>query len=135
MSDELHRAFEETHYIVHHEKLFTMIIGKPCPELGKLMADHNALSAAYITAWNPFALKLSDKENEIRQQELKATLKKRGLAFIDGIGQHPSNGWPGEPSVLILDLDREAAKALAGHYEQLAFVWADKTAVPELVQP
>ena len=134
-SDELTQAFTETDYIVHHEPPFTMNIGKPCPELKKLMADRNALCSAYITAWNPFAQKLSDKENEARQHELKATLKKRGLAFIDGIGQHPSNGWPGEPSVLILDLDREAAKALAGHYEQLAFVWADKTAVPELVQP
>ncbi|WP_090142845.1 DUF3293 domain-containing protein [Limnohabitans sp. DM1] len=39
-----------------------------------------------MTAWNPFSQKLSGKENEVRQQELKATLKKRGLTFIDGIG-------------------------------------------------
>lgn len=134
-SDELTQAFAETDYIVHHEPPFTMNIGKPCPELKKLMAERNALGAAFITAWNPFAQKLSDKENEARQQELKATLKKRGLAFIDGIGQHPSNGWQGEPSVLILDIDREAAKALAGHYEQLAFVWADKIAFPQLLEP
>lgn len=132
---ELHQAFTETNYIVHHEPPFTMNIGKPCPELKKLMADRNALNVAYITAWNPFARKLSDRENEARQQELKTSLKKRGLALIDGIGQHPSNGWPGEPSVLILGLDREAAKALAGHYEQLAFVWADVSAIPELLQP
>ena len=135
MQEHLQSAFEETHYIVHHEPPFTMNIGKPCPELKKLMAERNALGAAFITAWNPFAQKLSDKENEARQQELKATLKKRGLAFIDGIGQHPSNGWQGEPSVLILDIDREAAKALAGHYEQLAFVWADKIAFPQLLEP
>ncbi len=132
---ELIQAFTETNYIVHHEPPFTMNIGKPCHELKKLMADRNALSATFITAWNPFARKLSDRENEARQQELKATLKKRGLAFIDGIGKHPSNGWRGEPSVLILDLDREAAKALAGHYEQVAFVWVEKTAVPELLRP
>jgi hypothetical protein len=132
---ELLQAFADTHYIVHHGSPFAMHIGQPCPDLKKLMEDRNALCAAYITAWNPFARKLSDRENEDRQQELKDTLKKRGLTCIDGIGQHPSNGWKGEPSVLILGLDREAAKALAGHYEQLAFVWADKTAVPELVQP
>ena len=135
MQKHLQSALEETHYIAHHEPPFTMNIGKPCPELKKLMAERNALGAAFITAWNPFAQKLSDKENEARQQELKATLKKRGLAFIDGIGQHPSNGWQGEPSVLILDIDREAAKALAGHYEQLAFVWADKIAFPQLLEP
>ena len=130
---ELLLAFTETDYIVHHEPPFTMNIGKPCLELKKLMAESNALGAAFITAWNPFAQKLSDRENETRQHELKDTLKKRGLVCIDGIGQHPSNGWKGEPSVLILDIDRKAAKVLAGHFEQHAFVWADKTAVPELV--
>lgn len=132
---ELIQAFTETDYIVHQEPPFTMNIGKPCEELKKLMSTRNALGAAFITAWNPFSQKMSAIKNEARQQELKEILKKRGLTFIDGIGQHPSNNWPGEASVLILDLNREAAKVLAGHFEQHAFVWADKTAVPELVQP
>ena len=134
LSAELLQAFTETDYIVHHAPPFTMNIGKPCPELQKLMADRNALGAAFITAWNPFSQKLSDTENEDRQQELKASLKNRSLTFIDGIGQHPSNSWPGEPSVLILGLNREGAKALAGHYEQHAFIWIDQAAVPELLQ-
>jgi hypothetical protein len=50
------------------------------------------------------------------------------------LGQHPNNEWPGEPSVLILKLNRESAKVLAMQYEQHAFVWAVETAVPELVQ-
>jgi hypothetical protein len=132
---ELIQAFTETDYIVHHEPPFTMTIGKPCEELKKLMANRNALGAAFITAWNPFSQKLSAINNEARQQELKEILKKRGLTFIDGIGQHPSNNWPGEASVLVLDINREAAKVLAGHFEQHAFVWTDKTAIPELVQP
>lgn len=132
---DLVETFTETHYIVHHEPPFTMNIGVFCPDLLKLMADRKALCAAFITAWNPFARQLSDKENEARQQTLKASLSQRGLTYIDGIGQHPGNGWPGEPSVLILDLGREAAKALAGQYEQLAFVWADQSAVPALMLP
>jgi hypothetical protein len=132
---ELFQAFTETHYIVHHKPPFTMNIGVPCPHLKKLMAERKALCAAFITAWNPFAQQLSDTENKARQQTLKGNLTERGLAFIDGIGQHPGNGWPGEPSVLILDMGREAAKALAGQYEQLAFVWADQTAVPTLMLP
>jgi hypothetical protein len=56
------------------------------------------------------------------------------LSFVDGIGQHPSNKWPGEPSVLILNLDLESTKVLAAKYEQHAFVWTGETAVPELVQ-
>jgi hypothetical protein len=93
------------------------------------------LGAAYITAWNPFSRQLTDPKNKARQEELKATLKKRGLICIGGIGQHPSNNWPGEVSVLVLGLDLEAAKSLARHYEQHAFVWAASDGVPELVLP
>jgi hypothetical protein len=71
--------------------------------------------------------------NELRQQALKAELKKSGLCFIDGIGQHPSNQWPGEPSFLILNLNRASATELAAQYKQHAFVWAGETALPELV--
>lgn len=135
LPQELLQAFAETHYIVHDEPPFTMRIGQSCPELKALMAERNALGAAFITAWNPFSRQLTDTENKARQDELKATLKKRGLTCCDGIGQHPSNNWPGEVSVLVLGLDLEAAKSLARHYEQHAFVWASADAVPELVQP
>ncbi len=130
---ELLQAFAETRYIVHHEPPFTMRIGQPCPQLKELMAEHNALSAAFITAWNPFSQNLPAKENQVRQDELKANIKKRGLICFDGIGQHPSNNWPGEGSVLVLGLDLEAAKSLARHYEQHAFVWAAGDGLPELV--
>ncbi len=132
---ELLQAFAETHYIVHHEDPFAMHIGQPCPELKKLMAEHNALSAAFITAWNPFSQNLPAEENNSRQEELNATLKKRGLICIDGIGKHPRNNYPGEVSVLVLGLDLGAAEALARHYEQHAFVWAARDGVPGLVQP
>jgi hypothetical protein len=131
---ELVQAYKETDYFVHADPTFKMRIGQPCPELTRLMGARNANCAAFITAWNPFSQQLSPKENEQRQHELKAQLKTRGLIFIDGVGQHPSNEWPGEPSVLILNLNRESAKVLAAQYEQNAFVWADETAVPELVQ-
>jgi hypothetical protein len=132
---ELLQAFAETHYTVHHEPPFTLHIGQPCPPLKTLMNEHNALSAAYITAWNPFSRQLNDPENKARQEELKATLKKLGLICIDGIGQHPSNNWPGEVSVLVLGMDLESAKSLARYYEQHAFVWAAGDGTPELVQP
>ena len=57
---ELLQAFAETHYIVHHEPPLTMHIAQPCPEHKGLIADHNALAAAYIIAWNPFSRKLTD---------------------------------------------------------------------------
>jgi hypothetical protein len=135
LSTELLQAFSETHYIVHHESPFMMHIGQHCPELKALMAEQNVLSAAFITAWNPFSQNLPAKENQDRQDELKANLKKRGLICIDGIGKHPSNNWPGEVSVLVLGLDLEAAKSLARQYDQHAFVWALGDCVPQLVKP
>ena len=135
LAPELLQAYAETDYIVHHEPPFTMNIGKACPGLKQLMVQHNALGAAFITAWNPFSEQLSLLKNEERQNALKAELKRRGLKFIDGIGQHPSNNWPGEPSVLVWGLSKEAAKSLAGHNEQHAFVWATSDAIPELVRP
>jgi hypothetical protein len=47
---ELLQAFAETHYIVHNEPPFTLHIDQPCPDLKALMAEKNALCAAYITA-------------------------------------------------------------------------------------
>ena len=131
--NELLQAFMETEYFVHADPAFKMQIGQPCRELASLMAEQNTGCAAFITAWNPFSQKLGARENEQRQQQLKTQLKTRGLRYFDGIGKHPSNGWPGEPSLLILNLNRASAIVLATKYEQHAFVWADETARPELV--
>jgi hypothetical protein len=132
---ELVQAFMETEYFVHNDPPFKMRIGQLCPELARLMAERNTSCAAFITAWNPFSQQLSTGKNEERQQELKANLKTRGLSFMEGIGQHPNNDWPGEPSVLIFNLSRESAKVLAAQFGQHAFVWSDATALPELVKP
>lgn len=135
LSAELQQAFADTHYIVNYEVPFAMHIGQSCPELKALIDKHNVLSAAFITAWNPFSQHLHPKENQARQDELKANLKRRRLICIDGSGKHPSNNWPGEASVLALGLDLVAAKSLARHYEQHAFVWTAGDGVPELIQP
>ncbi len=82
------------------------------------------------TAWSS-----PDECCKIPLHQLITNLKNRGLICIDGIGKHTSNNWPGEVSVLVLGLDLEAAKSLARHYEQHAFVWAAGDGVPELVQP
>ncbi len=60
-------------------------------------------------------------------------LRLRSLLFIEGVGQHPSNRWPPEPSFLVLDLSLEAAKALGSRHEQNAIVWCGADATPLLV--
>jgi hypothetical protein len=86
-----------------------------------------------VTACNPFSAELSDEENRTRKAGLEQDLRARGLRYLPGIGRHPSNGWPGEPSFLVLGIDLSAAKALGVRLEQNAIVWAGEGGVPELV--
>lgn len=119
---ELRQAFEETHYQVHHEPPFTLHIGQNCPELDALLKTSGLDTAAFITAWNPRAQPLDEHENRTRQRQLTDEIKRRSLRRIEGMGQHPSNNWPGEESMLILGLQLEAARALCVQFRQLACV-------------
>lgn len=136
MNDELQRAFEETHFIVHHhhQPPFTLRIGQPSPELDALLKAMGHDSAVFITAWNPMCQALNPTENQQRQQSLIDELDVPGLFTLPGIGQHPSNGWAGEESVLVMGLQRNAARALAKLYGQLAYVWIDIHQPAELIE-
>ncbi|MFM7759355.1 MAG: DUF3293 domain-containing protein [Burkholderiaceae bacterium] len=86
-----------------------------------------------MTACNPFSQDLGPAENHRRQVELAKEIGRRGFEYLDGVGQHPSGDWPGEPSFLILGLELEAAKSLGQSLEQNAIVWCGANGVPELV--
>ena len=53
--------------------------------------------------------------------------------YHEGMGEHPSGQWPGEPSFLILGLPLDAAKQLGARHEQNAIVWCGTDAVPQLI--
>ncbi len=127
------QAFHETEYRVAGDQPFTLRIGQVSPELQALQSRRRSEPCAYITACNPFSQTVSPSENASRHAQLGAELSKRGLVHIEGIGQHPTNGWPGEPSYLIVGLDLEAARTLGNRLEQNAIVWIGADAVPELV--
>ncbi len=127
------QAYRETEYRVAGETPFVLRIGQHSPELASLHVRYRCSASAYVTAYNPFSRTLSDTENGVRHDELGAELTARGLPHFEGIGQHPTNGWPGESSYLILGLDLEAARALGSRYEQNAVVWMGPDAVPQLI--
>lgn len=120
---ELQRAFEETHYIVHHQMPFTLRIGQNSPELDALLEELGQSSAAFITAWNPMCKQLSESENHIRQQALLDDLQQYGLHWVAGIGTHPSNGWPGEESAMVLGVDLGLARRISRKFQQMACVF------------
>ena len=86
-----------------------------------------------MTAWNPFSRPLDAEDNAARHAELVDALVARGLAFEPGIGRHPTNGWPGEDSVLVYGLPLDEARALGERFGQNAIVWSGADAVPRLV--
>ena len=81
----------------------------------------------------PFSQILDDEANAERHAALGQELGRRSLASIEGIGQHPSNLWPGEPSYLVFGLTLVAAKTLGTRLEQNAIVWTGTDAVPQLI--
>jgi len=127
------QAYLETHYHVHGGAPTTLTVGEANPQLAALHDEAGVACSAFITAWNPFSEQQDPARNHERQQALAQTLQQRGLAFIDGIGQHPSNEWPGEASFLVLGLGLDDARALGTQFGQNAIVWSGADAVPQLV--
>ena len=127
------QAYQETEYRAHGDEPFSLWVGESCPALAAAQKRHRVDCSAYITACNPFSRVLDDQANAERHAALGRELCQRSLASIEGIGQHPSNRWPGEASYLIFGLTLEAAKALGTRLEQNAIIWAGSDAVPQLI--
>lgn len=127
------QAYLETHYQVFGGAPATLQIGRFNPALSALHDAHHVACSAFITACNPFSQNLDPQANAARQEALVRDLEALGLAFIEGIGKHPSNTWPGEASLLVLGATLDAAKALGEKHGQNAIVWCGADAVPQLI--
>lgn len=127
------QAYLETHYRIHGDTPTTLMVGEVNPTLTALHEATRVECSAFITACNPFSQTYDDAPNATRQDALARELRQRGLTFIDGVGQHPSNNWPGEASFLVLGLSLEAAKTLGAQHGQNATIWTGADAVPQLI--
>ena len=127
------QAYLETDYCVHGEPGFTLRVGRASAELLAAHKRRRTDCSAFLTACNPFSQPLDAAANAARQAALAKELSGRSLAFLPGVGQHPSNGWPGEDSFLVFGLTLEAAKALGTRLEQNGIVWSGADAVPQLI--
>ncbi len=127
------QAYIETEYLVHGESVFTLRIGQVSADLLDAYKRENVNCCAFLTACNPHSLSLDDDENTTRHNDLANELDRRGFKFVAGVGQHPSNAWPGEESFLIFGLSLASAKELGLRLEQNAFVWTGEEAAPQLI--
>jgi hypothetical protein len=132
LSQDLVQAYCETEYRVLAEPPFVLTVGIASLELIQLYQAHKVACAAFITAFNPFSQELTADDNHRRQAELAKELTRRGLGFVDGVGQHPSGNWR-EASFLVFGLALEAAKSLGKIYDQNAIVCCGADSVPDLI--
>lgn len=127
------QAYLETEYHVYGNPHVTLRVGQPSAQLLSAHRHQKTDCSAFLTACNPFSKPFSEASNAARQIALTNELSSRGLVFLPGIGQHPSNQWPGEDSFLIFGLNLDAAKMLGTRFEQNGFIWTGADAIPQLI--
>lgn len=126
------RAFHETHYAVDGDPPFALRIGERSDALAALHAVRGVACSAYVTACNPRCVDLGAAANAPRMAALRDELRAGGWQWLEGHGRHPTNGWPPEPSLLVLGLPLAAARDLAARHGQDAFVACGADATPRL---
>jgi len=126
-------AYRSTIYRVNGNPQISLIVDAASSALLSLHQSANVSSSAFITAYNPFSEVVSTSENLRLQGLLAIELKSMNLQCLEGVGQHPSNQWAGEPSFLVLGIELDAAKRLGTQFKQNAILWCGSDAVPQLV--
>ena len=124
------QAYLETEHTVQVQPPFALHIGELSTQLASLHLEHGVSCNAFITAWNPHSEFTDVQSNARHQQALLQQIQELSLQALTGIGQHPSNQWPGEESYLVLGLDLQYAKEIRNQFRQNAIVWAGADAVP-----
>jgi len=127
------KAYLETEYCVFGDFPLVLKVGLANETLVKLYERFKVNCGAFVTACNPFSINAGEAANKSRQIELSNELSLRNLAFIEGMGKHPSGEWVAEPSYFVLGLTLEAARILGKKYDQNAVIWCGSDAIPELV--
>ena len=108
-------------------------VGKPSAALDRLLAEHRATGAAFLTAANPHSERRSPEENRAAAAELERALADVNYSRFPAEGRDPSGRWPNEPGVLVLGIPRAAAEALGRQFGQNAILYFETGAPGELV--
>jgi len=122
-------AYLAADFIVDADPSFVMHVGHRCDALARL----GIARCAFITACNPLGEAADDATNARRQQEFAQQLAQRGLSWMTGAGCYPKQEWPAEPSLLVLDLSADDAKAIGHQLRQNAILWCGADHVPQLI--
>lgn len=108
-------------------------IGERNSALDRWLAARDARHFAFVSAANPGSVALSDSENLQRHERLLARLREEDLAFENGESYEAASGGWREASLLVCDLERAAAVALARDFGQAALLVGEAGGAVELV--
>lgn len=121
INPELLESYLKTTYEIYsEEKTIKIRIGEFNPDIDKLLEKYRGKSWAFITAYNPYSKKLTEKENKIRHDKLLNEL--RDYKTLPGAGKPDNNKWEPEISVLVIDISEQIIDYFAGKYQQKAVV-------------
>jgi Protein of unknown function (DUF3293) len=115
-------AYYNSKYIVP-DLTMTVLIGQENKQLLEILLGNGVSTFCFITAFNPYSMRLEDEENEKRNQELARKLKK--YPHYEGYGTDQEELWQPEMSFLVLGITKEDAIELGKKYEQNALVFGE----------
>ena len=108
-------------------------VGVRSSELSALLEKHGARSAAFITACNPRSEPRTSTCNTRANRALRQAITALGLRTLTGVGFDQQGAWPGEESLLVLNISQDAALALGRKFQQHAVIWIGADARPGLL--
>ena len=130
---DLRAAYINTDYIFDAEgKSLTLHVGETNSDVAKLILDHQAQGAVFITACNPASLPLGDIHNRLAMRALKKDLSR--YKTYDGYGESRSGSWEPEPSVFCIGISQYDAENLGKRYGQNAIIWVDGAGKAQLIE-
>jgi hypothetical protein len=131
--DALLAAYRRTRFCVDTAQGRIVIrVGATHPELDAILRTTGCEEWAYVTAFNPGSVPLSDAENDARQRELEQAVRQLGHRTLPGEGIGDDGIWPPEPSVLVLGIELEKAIQLGRRFGQRAIVYGQLGGVAAL---
>ena len=124
--NELFNAYRQTHFCADTPLGRIVIqVDRTNSTLDTLLRGTGHATWAYITAFNPGSVPLSEAENEVRQQDLEDVVRRLGNPTYRGEGIGTDRSWPSERSILVLGIERQAAMGLGVRFGQRAIVWGE----------
>jgi hypothetical protein len=133
INKELLESYDSANYHVDASPSFILKIGRYSPELHNMFEASHKKKAAFITAYNPASIELSNEENKERNRELEEKIQVLHLDYIHGEGKCDESEWSGEKSFLIFGIDKKEAIQLGKEFGQNAIVWIPESGIPELL--